>query len=230
MIIDGFQKITLLDYPSKVACIIFTRGCNLKCPFCQNSSLINCSKNCGNINEDEIFEYLDKRKNILDGVVISGGEPLVQKDIKKFIKKIKEYGLSIKLDTNGTNPKLLEELIDEHLIDYVAMDIKNIFSKYSLTAGNEAFEKNIEKSIELLKQNKVEYEFRTTIVKEYHKLCDLENICKLVGCESRYYLQNFEDSEEVINHNLHGFSHDELLFINDKLKKSFPNMVIRSLA
>lgn len=230
MIIDGFQKITLLDYPSKIACIIFTRGCNLKCPFCQNSSLINCSKNCGNINEDEIFEYLDKRKNILDGVVISGGEPLVQKDIKKFIKKIKEYGLSIKLDTNGTNPKLLEELIDEHLIDYVAMDIKNIFSKYSLTAGNEAFEKNIEKSIELLKQNKVEYEFRTTIVKEYHKLCDLENICKLVGCESRYYLQNFEDSEEVINHNLHGFSHDELLFINDKLKKSFPNMVIRSLA
>lgn len=228
MNIAGVQKVTLLDYPGKVACEIFTQGCNFECPFCQNSSLIPIT-NTGEFSEEEIFEYLNLRKNILDGVVITGGEPTVQKDLKSFIKKIKDLGLLVKLDTNGGNPKVLQELIDEKLVDYVAMDIKNIFNKYNITAGKKVSLDNIKKSIEILKASKIDYEFRTTIIKEMHSLDDIVSICKLVG-NAKYYLQNFEDSENVIDHSLHGFSREELLFIDKYLKDLFPNVEIRALS
>ena len=228
MNIAGVQKVTLLDYPGKVACEIFTQGCNFECPFCQNSSLIPIT-NTGEFSEEEIFEYLNLRKNILDGVVITGGEPTVQKDLKGFIKKIKDLGLLVKLDTNGGNPKVLQELIDEKLVDYVAMDIKNIFNKYNITAGKKINLDNIKKSIEILKASKIDYEFRTTIIKEMHSLDDIVSICKLVG-NVKYYLQNFEDSENVIDHSLHGFSREELLFIDKYLKDVFPNVEIRALS
>ena len=228
MNIAGVQKVTLLDYPGKVACEIFTQGCNFECPFCQNSSLIPIT-NTGEFSEEEIFEYLNLRKNILDGVVITGGEPTVQKDLKAFIKKIKDLGLLVKLDTNGGNPKVLQELIDEKLVDYVAMDIKNIFNKYNITAGKKVSLDNIKKSIEILKASKIDYEFRTTIIKEMHSLDDIVSICKLVG-NAKYYLQNFEDSENVLNHSLHGFSREELLFIDKYLKDLFPNVEIRALS
>ncbi|HIU11721.1 MAG TPA: anaerobic ribonucleoside-triphosphate reductase activating protein [Candidatus Onthocola stercorigallinarum] len=228
MNIAGVQKVTLLDYPGKVACEIFTQGCNFECPFCQNSSLIPIT-NTGEFSEEEIFEYLNLRKNILDGVVITGGEPTVQKDLKGFIKKIKDLGLLVKLDTNGGNPKVLQELIDEKLVDYVAMDIKNIFNKYNITAGKKINLDNIKKSIEILKASKIDYEFRTTIIKEMHSLDDIISICKLVG-NAKYYLQNFEDSENVIDHSLHGFSREELLFIDKYLKDLFPNVEIRALS
>lgn len=228
MNIAGVQKVTLLDYPGKVACEIFTQGCNFECPFCQNSSLIPIT-NAGEFSEEEIFEYLNLRKNILDGVVITGGEPTVQKDLKGFIKKIKDLGLLVKLDTNGGNPKVLQELIDEKLVDYVAMDIKNIFNKYNITAGKKINLDNIKKSIEILKASKIDYEFRTTIIKEMHSLDDIISICKLVG-NAKYYLQNFEDSENVIDHSLHGFSREELLFIDKYLKDLFPNVEIRALS
>lgn len=228
MNIAGVQKVTLLDYPGKVACEIFTQGCNFECPFCQNSSLIPIT-NTGEFSEEEIFEYLNLRKNILDGVVITGGEPTVQKDLKEFIKKIKDLGLLVKLDTNGGNPKVLQELIDEKLVDYVAMDIKNIFNKYNITAGKKINLDNIKKSIEILKASKIDYEFRTTIIKEMHSLDDIVSICKLVG-DAKYYLQNFEDSENVIDHSLHGFSREELLFIDKYLKDLFPNVEIRALS
>lgn len=228
MNIAGVQKVTLLDYPGKVACEIFTQGCNFECPFCQNSSLIPIT-NTGEFSEEEIFEYLNLRKNILDGVVITGGEPTVQKDLKSFIKKIKNLGLLVKLDTNGGNPKVLQELIDEDLVDYVAMDIKNIFNKYNITAGKKINLDNIKKSIEILKASKIDYEFRTTIIKEMHSLDDIVSICKLVG-NAKYYLQNFEDSENVIDHSLHGFSREELLFIDKYLKDLFPNVEIRALS
>lgn len=228
MNIAGVQKVTLLDYPGKVACEIFTQGCNFECPFCQNSSLIPIT-NTGEFSEEEIFEYLNLRKNILDGVVITGGEPTVQKDLKAFIKKIKDLGLLVKLDTNGGNPKVLQELIDEELVDYVAMDIKNIFNKYNITAGKKVSLDNIKKSIEILKASKIDYEFRTTIIKEMHSLDDIISICKLVG-NAKYYLQNFEDSENVIDHSLHGFSREELLFIDKYLKDLFPNVEIRALS
>ncbi len=228
MNIAGVQKVTLLDYPGKVACEIFTQGCNFECPFCQNSSLIPIT-NTGEFSEEEIFEYLNLRKNILDGVVITGGEPTVQKDLKSFIKKIKDLGLLVKLDTNGGNPKVLQELIDEKLVDYVAMDIKNIFNKYNITSGKKINLDNIKKSIEILKASKIDYEFRTTIIKEMHSLDDIISICKLVG-NAKYYLQNFEDSENVIDHSLHGFSREELLFIDKYLKDLFPNVEIRALS
>lgn len=228
MNIAGVQKVTLLDYPGKVACEIFTQGCNFECPFCQNSGLIPIT-NTGEFSEEEIFEYLTLRKNILDGVVITGGEPTVQKDLKGFIKKIKDLGLLVKLDTNGGNPKVLQELIDEKLVDYVAMDIKNIFNKYNITSGKKINLDNIKKSIEILKASKIDYEFRTTIIKEMHSLDDIINICKLVG-NAKYYLQNFEDSENVIDHSLHGFSREELLFIDKYLKDVFPNVEIRALS
>lgn len=228
MNIAGVQKVTLLDYPGKVACEIFTQGCNFECPFCQNSGLIPIT-NTGEFSEEEIFEYLNLRKNILDGVVITGGEPTVQKDLKGFIKKIKDLGLLVKLDTNGGNPKVLQELIDEKLVDYVAMDIKNIFNKYNITAGKKINLDNIKKSIEILKASKIDYEFRTTIIKEMHSLDDIVSICKLVG-NAKYYLQNFEDSENVLNHSLHGFSREELLFIDKYLKDLFPNVEIRALS
>lgn len=228
MNIAGVQKVTLLDYPGKVACEIFTQGCNFECPFCQNSGLIPIT-NTGEFSEEEIFEYLNLRKNILDGVVITGGEPTVQKDLKGFIKKIKDLGLLVKLDTNGGNPKVLQELIDEDLVDYVAMDIKNIFNKYNITAGKKINLDNIKKSIEILKASKIDYEFRTTIIKEMHSLDDIVSICKLVG-NAKYYLQNFEDSENVIDHSLHGFSREELLFIDKYLKDLFPNVEIRALS
>ena len=228
MNIAGVQKVTLLDYPGKVACEIFTQGCNFECPFCQNSSLIPIT-NTGEFSEEEIFEYLVLRKKILDGVVITGGEPTVQKDLKGFIKKIKDLGLLVKLDTNGGNPKVLQELIDEDLVDYVAMDIKNIFNKYNITAGKKINLDNIKKSIEILKASKIDYEFRTTIIKEMHSLDDIVSICKLVG-NAKYYLQNFEDSENVIDHSLHGFSREELLFIDKYLKDVFPNVEIRALS
>ena len=228
MNIAGVQKVTLLDYPGKVACEIFTQGCNFECPFCQNSSLIPIT-NTGEFSEEEIFEYLNLRKNILDGVVITGGEPTVQKDLKSFIKKIKDLGLLVKLDTNGGNPKVLQELIDEKLVDYVAMDIKNIFNKYNITSGKKINLDNIKKSIEILKASKIDYEFRTTIIKEMHSLDDIISICKLVG-DAKYYLQNFEDSENVIDHSLHGFSREELLFIDKYLKDVFPNVEIRALS
>lgn len=228
MNIAGVQKVTLLDYPGKVACEIFTQGCNFECPFCQNSSLIPIT-NTGEFSEEEIFEYLVLRKKILDGVVITGGEPTVQKDLKSFIKKIKDLGLLVKLDTNGGNPKVLQELIDEDLVDYVAMDIKNIFNKYNITSGKKINLDNIKKSIEILKASKIDYEFRTTIIKEMHSLDDIISICKLVG-NAKYYLQNFEDSENVIDHSLHGFSREELLFIDKYLKDLFPNVEIRALS
>ena len=225
--IEGLQKVTLLDYPKKVACTVFTKGCNFNCSFCQNSSLIKCDK--GKISEEEVLEYINKRKNILDGVVVTGGEPLVQKDIKEFIKKVKDLGLLVKLDTNGSNSKVLKELINEKLVDYVAMDIKNIFLKYKITIGKDTILKNIEESIKILKESSIDYEFRTTIVKELHTINDIRKICEFIGKKSKYYLQNFEDSEDVINHNLHGFTHEELVLINDNLKENFPNMEIRAL-
>ena len=229
MKIAGIQKVTLLDFPGKVACMIFTQGCNLCCPFCQNSSLIP-TKEKSNMTVDEVLDYLNLRKKILDGVVITGGEPLVQKDIKDLLRNIKELGLLIKIDTNGTYPLILKEIIEEGLVDYVAMDIKNVDSKYMVTVGKKINIDNIKKSIDILKSSKIDYEFRTTLVKEFHNFEDIKKICELVGKDSKYYLQNFEDSSDVINHNLHGFTRDELLLIYENIKENFPNVEIRALS
>ncbi len=227
MKIAGLEKISLQDYPDHISCIIFTQGCNLRCPFCQNSTLIPFDNN-SLIDEKEIFDYLSLRKSIINGVTISGGEPTLQNDLKEFILKSKKLGLDIKLDTNGTNYDLLKELIEENLVDYVAMDIKNSFNKYSITSGIAKVNlENISNSINLLKQNKVKYEFRTTIINEYHSLQDILEIIKLIG-DSNYYLQNFRNSDNVIDKNLTSFTEDKLILWNEILKEH-KNVYIRGI-
>ena len=228
MVIGGFQKTTLLDYPGKVACIIFTQGCNFNCSFCHNSSLIDVNQK-GSIEESEIFKYLEKRKNILDAVCITGGEPLLQKDIKDFIIKVKEFGYKVKLDTNGSNPRLLKELLKENLLDYVAMDIKSTFIKYSNVSGVKVNTDNIKESIELLENSNIDYEFRTTIIKEFHSLDDIKEICKILNGKSKYYIQNFRNSDGVLAKNLNGFSDKELEQMRKELLEIYPNILFRDI-
>ena len=202
MLIKGLQKLTLLDYPTKTACTIFTGGCNFRCPFCHNASLV-FNVNDGEKHEtDEVLSFLKKRQGLLDGVCVTGGEPLLQKDIKEFLKEIKEMGYAIKLDTNGYSPEKLMEIAEEGLIDYVAMDIKNCKEKYSETAGVDIDISKIEKSVDFLIASGIDYEFRTTVVKEYHTLSDIERIAQWISGAKRYYLQNFVDSGDLIKDGL----------------------------
>ena len=227
MEISGFEKLTLTDYPGKVACIVFTQGCNFKCPFCHNSDLIKFKE--GEILEKDVLDYIDKRKNMLDGVVITGGEPTMQRDLISFLKQIKDLGLNIKLDTNGVKPDVLEKIIKLKLVDYIAMDIKSDKENYSLVSGVKVEFKNIDKSVNLIKNSGVEFEFRTTVIKNYHSYETLLKICQFLGNNVKYYLQNFENSSKVLNKKLGGFSKDELLDIESRLKKKFPNVSVRGI-
>ena len=209
MNIIGLQKMTLLDYPGHVACVVFLQGCNFKCPFCYNSSLIeNGAENFLPLND--LLTFLDKRKNVLDGVAITGGEPLVNPDIKDLIKAIKEKGLKVKLDTNGSNPYLLKELLDEKLLDYVAMDIKNTYEKYPLTTNCKVNIDDIKKSVSILLNSSIDYEFRTTIVKEFHSIEDFKIIGENIKGAKNYFLQSYQEKDSVLVKNLHRFSKDEL--------------------
>lgn len=227
MIISGMQKLTLVDYPGHTACIIFTQGCNFKCPFCHNSGLIKCTSNSNKIDEQVLFDYLDKRKGLIDGVCISGGEPLLQKDIILFIRRIKEKGFKVKLDTNGSNPDVLKKIIDNKLVDYVAMDIKNTFEKYELTSGIKVNLDSIKESIEVLKNSGIDFEFRTTISKELHTLEDIRNILEYIGVNVKFFIQNYKECDTVLKKGLSSFSDDELLDIQKELERKYPNVVIR---
>lgn len=211
MQIGGFQKLTLLDFPEKVACIVFTAGCNFRCPFCHNASLVTHIDNSAAITEEEILEYLRKRKGLLDGVCITGGEPLLHKDIEDFIVKIKQEGFAVKLDTNGSFPERLISLVEKGLVDYVAMDIKNCKEKYLETAGVDTFEiENIEKSIDFLLKGKVPYEFRTTVVDGLHTTQDIVLIAQRIKGAKKYFLQNFVDSGDIILSGTKGVSREIL--------------------
>lgn len=206
----GLQKLTLLDFPERTACTVFTGGCNLRCPFCHNALLVTELSREGVISEEEMLSFLKKRKGLLDGVCITGGEPLLNKDIAEFIKKVKSMGFLVKLDTNGTFPDELNKLLSEKLIDYVAMDIKNSLKKYAKTAGIENFDtKSIEKSVEILKSSDVDFEFRTTVVKEFHTEEDIKEIAKFIG-KSKYFLQQFVDSGNTICSGLTAVSKEEI--------------------
>ncbi len=199
MKINGFQKLTLLDYPEKMACIIFTTGCNFRCPFCHNASLVTHIDDSLTYTEEEIFSYLEKRRGLLEGVCISGGEPLLQPDIEEFIVKVKELGYLVKLDTNGSFPDKLIALVNKGLVDYVAMDIKNCKEKYSQTAGVSNFKiEDIEKSVGFLLKGTVGYEFRTTVAEGLHTVEDIEKIADWLSGAKKYFLQNFTDSGDII--------------------------------
>ena len=201
MEILGIEKMSMVDYQDKICATIFTGGCNFRCPFCHNSGIVE--KEYQAIDEREILAYLTERKKLLDAVVISGGEPTLQKDLCEFAKDVKNLGYLVKLDTNGTNPFMLERLLKEKLIDYAAIDIKNDYEHYSLVAGvkNAAVE-NIKKSLELLKSYKVPYELRTTLIKEFHSKTNMEKMAKDLKGEHLLYLQKFKISDGVFNKSL----------------------------
>lgn len=228
MKISGLQKLTLLDYPGKMACTVFTYGCNFRCGFCHNALLVT-EKNSDSISEDEFFSFLRKRQGILDGVCISGGEPTLQSDLKEFILKIKALGYAVKLDTNGTNPRLLQSLIEDELLDYVAMDIKNSPEKYSLTCGCDVNTDTITESISIITESGIDHEFRTTTVREYHSPEDFDAVAEWVKGDSKYYLQHFEDSGNLIGENLSPFSKEEMLTFADNIRDKLPNVAIRGV-
>ena len=227
---SGFQKLTLLDYPEKTACTLFTAGCNFRCPFCHNAALVTHIDNSNFFTEEYVLDYLKKRKGVLDGVCITGGEPLLHKDLPEFIKKVKELGYLIKLDTNGSYPERLQSLIDDGLIDYVAMDIKNAHEKYLVTADCSDDElQNVIKSVEILKQNKIDYEFRTTVVKEYHDAEDIKKIAEWIRGADKYFLQNFIDSGDLIKNNLSAHPRETLEFMRSLAQDIIPKVEIRGI-
>ncbi len=229
MVINGFQKLTLLDFPGKVACTVFTGGCNFRCPFCHNASLV-LGGTAEKYSEDEILEYLKKRVGILDGVAISGGEPLLQKDICEFIGKVRELGYKIKLDTNGSFPEKLAFLIENNLCDYVAMDIKNSPNKYAETVGRLGYDvERISESIELLKASDVPYEFRTTIVREFHDPSDIEEMGQWISGSNHWYLQNFVDSGDLICSDMHGAELDVMKQYLEIARKYVPLAELRGV-
>jgi pyruvate formate lyase activating enzyme len=230
--IGGLQKLTLLDYPGKVSAMVFTIGCNMRCPFCHNYELVkDADKIKDLVDPQEVIDYLKKRKGVLDGIVITGGEPTLQRGLKDFIKTIKEEtGLLVKLDSNGLNPSVLKELIDEQLVDYVAMDIKNDFANYGEITGIANLQVDrLKESIKILEEGKVEYEFRTTVIKDFHTLERLKNIVSFIKEDSNYFLQQFIISDNVPNKELKYYTEEELINIGEELKTIHPNLKIRGL-
>lgn len=229
MVFGGFQKLTLLDFPGKVACILFTKGCNFLCPFCHNSSLVHSST--PDITEDEVLEYLAKRQGILEGVCISGGEPLIHDGLEAFIRKVRNMGYAVKLDTNGSFPDKLKHLADSGLIDYVAMDIKNSFEKYPLTAGKDNIDiSKINESIDFLMSSGIDYEFRTTVVAELHTPQDIVSVCRRISGAKRYFLQNFVDSGDILENGLNPVPEDILDKMLLEGRKIMKNIFIRGKA
>ena len=230
MNIHGFQKTTLLDYPGKVACTVFTAGCNLRCPFCHNAFLVTEIDPSNRFEQSELLDYMKKRRTILDGVCITGGEPLLYADTLDFIKEIKDIGLSVKLDTNGSFPDRLKNAIDSGMIDYIAMDIKNSPKKYPLTVGIADFDISpIIESIELIRKSNIQHEFRTTVVKEFHNIEDFTEIGTLISGNEHYFLQNFVDSGNLISDGLSGVTPDEMRAFAAEAKKYVSDVEIRGI-
>ncbi len=228
--IHGFNKTTLLDYPGHLAATIFLGGCNFRCPFCHNASLVLSPETQPIITEDEIFTTLEKRVGILEGVCITGGEPTLYPGLVDLIKKIKDLGLLVKLDTNGFNPSLLSDLLESNLINYVAMDIKNSKEKYSLTTGFKNIDiSKISKSISILLGCDIDYEFRTTVVKEFHQASDFVSIGKWIKGAKAYYLQGFKDSEDIITPGLTSYNASELKSFTEILSPYVKQVNIRGI-
>lgn len=235
MNISGFMQTTLLDYPGKLACTVFTPGCNFRCPFCQNGSLV-LQTEVSSYSEEEIFRFLKKRRNILEGICITGGEPTLQPDLADFIRNVKDLGYAVKLDTNGFRPEVLSDLLREQLLDYVAMDIKASIPRYGVACGIPDMDTSgIERSIDLLKSSGVSFEFRTTLVKGIHTLEDMDALASRIAPADRYFLQSYEESERIlakmqgINYRLSAFFREELQEFLLCAEKHIPGAVLRGV-
>lgn len=228
MNIQGLQKLTLLDYPEKVACTIFTAGCNFRCPFCHNASLVTHIDQEKDFQAEQIMDFLKKRWRVLDGVCISGGEPLLQPGLEDFIRRLKEIGYCVKLDTNGSNSRLLRHLAEQKLLDYVAMDIKNAPDKYGITIGIREYNMDeIFRSVDFLLSGTVSYEFRTTVVREFHKREDFAAIGRWIKGAERYYLQSFQDSGDLIQPGLRAYTKEILVQALEIVRRNVPNAELR---
>jgi pyruvate formate lyase activating enzyme len=231
MLISGLQKLTLLDYPGQVACTVFTGGCNFRCPFCHNSPLVLPEQLAHDTDEEQVLSFLSKRVGVLDGVAITGGEPLLHKDIGDFLAKVKAMGYKIKLDTNGSFPDLLMALVRDKLIDRVAMDIKNAPELYPKTIGVSNVDMAaIERSKEFLLSGAIDYEFRTTVVKGLHTEESLLTAAKWISGAKEYYLQQFKDSGHVLNiEGLDAYDEQEMHALADAIKPIVPTVQVRGV-
>lgn len=229
MRIDGLQTLTLLDYPGKVACTVFTSGCNMRCPFCHNASLV-CGKVPPFMEKEEFFAFLKKRTGVLDGVCVTGGEPLLQEGLIPFLLEVKEKGFTTKLDTNGLLHDRLRAVVEAGAVDYVAMDIKNCKARYAETAGVPGLDlAPIEKSVQFLMEGSVDYEFRTTVVKELHNKADFDEIGRWLKGAKRYFLQSFKDSGDILSPGLSPMEKADLLEIRDRLRAEIPGVELRGV-
>lgn len=236
MLILGLNKTTLLDYPGRVAATLFTGGCNFRCPYCHNRDIVLKNEAVVPYEESEVFSFLEKRRRVLTGVCITGGEPTLHPDLPDFIRRIRELGYCVKLDTNGSNPEMLEALIGDGLIDYCAMDIKNSPAKYGLTIGLDgqalsSFDLSaIRASVKILmSQQTIPYEFRTTIVRELHEEEDMLAIAQWIAGADAYFLQSYTDSEGVLCRGFHAHSEETLKSYACLCQKFVPNTSLRGI-
>ena len=232
MKVTGIQKLTLLDYPGVVACTVFTAGCNFRCPFCHNAMLVlpeQIDDEC--LTDDEVFGFLKKRRGVLDGVPVTGGEPLLHADMPEFLARVKELGYKIKLDTNGSNPELLSEIVKNKLVDRVAMDIKNAPEEYARTIGLKSFDiAPVERSKEMLLRGDIDYEFRTTVVKGIHTKESLIGAAKWIEGAKEYYLQQFKDSGNLIlPDGLSAYDEKQMHTLADAVRDYVPTVEVRGV-
>ena len=230
MKIAGLQKLTLLDFPGKTACTVFTWGCNLRCPFCHNAGLVTEAFE-ETVTADELYSFLKKRIGLLDGVCVTGGEPLLQPDLISFLQPIREMGFAVKLDTNGTQPEKLRAICETGLISMVAMDIKNSPEKYAVTAGTERLSIDaVHQSVRyLMQQGNIPYEFRTTVVKQYHTAADFSAIGKWIRGANAYYLQNFQNTGRLIDNSVSGCTPSEMRAFLEIVRRDVPNAALRGI-
>ncbi|HJA93479.1 MAG TPA: anaerobic ribonucleoside-triphosphate reductase activating protein [Candidatus Eisenbergiella merdipullorum] len=230
MQICGFNKTTLLDYPGHVAATVFTGCCNFRCPFCQNGDLVLHPGRLSQITEDEVLRVLEKRKGILTGVCITGGEPTLQPDLPAFLKKVKDLGLLVKLDTNGYLPKVIESLFSEGLLDYIAMDIKSSPEHYAAAAGFPGLQINrIFQSVSFILSCGLPYEFRTTVVRELHHAEDFRSIGRWLQGAQSYFLQSYQESDGVISPIFSAYTKEELEGFQNLLLPFIPNTCLRGV-
>ena len=229
MKIYGLMKMTLLDFPGQVACTVFLGGCDMRCPFCHNAELLDPDAPA-DLDEEALYEFLGKRHGLLDGVVFTGGEPLLRKELPDVMKKIREMGFKIKLDTNGNHPDRLKEIVEAGLVDYVAMDIKNSPDRYGETIGIPSFDvSKVKRSVEFLLSGKVPYEFRTTVVAQFHDEQSMKDIGEWIRGADRYYLQGFVDRDTVPFKGLKACSDEQMRSFLEIVKLSVKEADLRGI-
>ncbi len=230
MRISGLQKLSMVDYPGKLAATVFTGGCDLRCPFCHNAPLVLRVAETPEFSQEEVLSFLRTRQGLLDGVVLSGGEPLLQADAAEFLAAVRSLGFSVKLDTNGCHPEALANILERGLTDYVAMDIKNRREKYAETAGMPGFDlAPVEESVRLLQSSGVDFEFRTTVVREFHTAADIRAIGQWLEGSPRYFLQKFVDSGDLVGTGCHGLEDAEMRALAETARPWFREVALRGV-